>query len=504
MAKVESFQDLVLRPGGNKQELWRWLYAELRTAILDGRLRAGSRVPSSRSLAAQHGMARGTVVAAMNQLKAEGYVDAESGSGTRVALEVPNRSQGISPERAASATSSRASLSKRTRQSLKGAYRLSTGPSIGKAFRSYEPAIDLFPVELWARVSARVLRHAPRALYGQGSPCGYMPLRKEIAEYVGASRGVRCFPEQVIVTSGAQQGIDLAARFLLDPGDEVWMEDPGYPGALQAFRAAGAVPVPVPIDGEGICVGEGAKLSPRARMAYVTPANQFPLGVTMSASRRVELLNWAAKAGAWIIEDECDAEYRYRGRPVGALQSLDNAGCVVYVGTFTKILFNSIRLGFLVVPERLIEPFELGRSYVDRHIPTLDQAILAEFMSEGHFGHHVRRMRQTYAERMEVLLSASKEHLNGVLNVTEAVAGMRSIAWLAGRGSDLDAAKRATQLGLEVTALSAFSVQHRQKAALILGFAGSNEEEIRRGVLVLATALSSQHKKTNKTARPTR
>jgi GntR family transcriptional regulator/MocR family aminotransferase len=174
------------------------------------------------------------------------------------------------------------------------------------------------------------------------------------------------------------------------------------------------------------------------------------------------------------------------------------------VGTFTKILFNSIRLGFLVVPERLIEPFELGRSYVDRHIPTLDQAILAEFMSEGHFGHHVRRMRQTYAERMEVLLSASKEHLNGVLNVTEAVAGMRSIAWLAGRGSDLDAAKRATQLGLEVTALSAFSVQHRQKAALILGFAGSNEEEIRRGVLVLATALSSQHKKTNKTARPTR
>jgi GntR family transcriptional regulator / MocR family aminotransferase len=303
-----------------------------------------------------------------------------------------------------------------------------------------------------------------------------MPLRKAISEYVNASRGVRCAPEQVIVTSGAQQGLDLVARFLLDPGDEVWMEDPGYPGALQSFRAASAVPVSVPIDGEGLCVDKGVQLSPRARMAYVTPANQFPLGVTMSVSRRVELLNWAAKCGAWVIEDEYDAEYTYRGRPVAALQSLDHSGCVVYVGTFTKMLFNALRLGFLVVPERLIEPFELGRSYIDRHPPTLDQAILAEFISEGHFGHHIRTMRQTYAERLEVLMHASKEHLGGLLNVTEAVSGMRSVAWLVERGSDMEAARRAAQHGLEV-------------AALILGFAGSNEDEIRRGVLTLATAL---------------
>jgi GntR family transcriptional regulator / MocR family aminotransferase len=496
MAKVESFQDVVLRPRSNKQELWRWLYAELRAAILDGRLRAGSRFPSSRNLSVQHCVARGTVVTALNQLKAEGYVVTESGSGTHVALEVPHGSSGTTRQHAALASPSRASISKRTRQALKGAYLLSTGPAIGKAFRSYEPAIDLFPVELWARISSRVLRHAPRALYGQGSACGYMHLRKAISEYVGASRGVRCSPQQVIVTSGAQQGLDLVARFLLDPGDEVWMEDPGYPGALQAFRAAGGVPVPVPIDSEGVCVGAGSKLSPRARMAYVTPANQFPLGVTMSVSRRVELLNWAAKAGAWIIEDEYDAEYRYRGRPIAALQSLDHTGCVVYVGTFTKMLFNALRLGFLVVPERLIEPFELGRSYIDRHPPTLDQAILAEFISEGHFGHHVRKMRQTYAERMEVLMLASKEHLNGLLNVTEAVAGMRSVAWLAGRGSDIDAAKRATQLGLEVAPLSEFSVRHRQKAALILGFAGSNEDEIRRGIVTLAAALRAPLQKT--------
>jgi GntR family transcriptional regulator/MocR family aminotransferase len=228
-------------------------------------------------------------------------------------------------------------------------------------------------------------------------------------------------------------------------------------------------------------------------MAYVTPANQFPLGVTMSVSRRVELLNWAAKAHAWIIEDEYDAEYRYCGRPVAALQSLDHSGCVVYVGTFTKMLFNALRLGFLVVPERLIHPFEVGRSYIDRHPPTLDQAILAEFISEGHFGHHVRRMRQTYAERMEVLMQASKEHLGGMLNVTEAVAGMRSVAWLTRRGSDMDAAKGATQRGLEVAALSVFTVKHRQNPALILGFAGSSKNEIRRGVVTLAAALRDLH-----------
>ncbi|WP_420236245.1 PLP-dependent aminotransferase family protein [Telmatobacter bradus] len=493
MAKVESFQELVIGPGDGKLERWRWLYAELRSAILEGRLRSGSRVPSSRSLSVQHGVARGTVVTALNQLKAEGYVVTESGSGTRVALELPNGSAGTKRPRVALETPSRASLSRRTRQALKGAYLLPVGHSVGKAFRSYEPAIDLFPVELWARISSRVLRHAPRALYGQGSACGYMPLRKAISEYVGASRGVRCTPEQVIITSGAQQGLDLVARFLLDPEDEVWMEDPGYPGALQAFRAASAVPVPVPIDGEGICVDKGVQLSPRARMAYVTPANQFPLGVTMSVSRRVELLNWAAKAHAWIIEDEYDAEYRYCGRPVAALQSLDHSGCVVYVGTFTKMLFNALRLGFLVVPERLIHPFEVGRSYIDRHPPTLDQAILAEFISEGHFGHHVRRMRQTYAERMEVLMQASKEHLGGMLNVTEAVAGMRSVAWLTRRGSDMDAAKGATQRGLEVAALSVFTVKHRQNPALILGFAGSSKNEIRRGVVTLAAALRDLH-----------
>ena len=306
---------------------------------------------------------------------------------------------------------SKAALSKRAQQFLKGVEVLPASHSIGKAFRAYEPAIDLFPAGLWARVASRVLRRAPRSLYGHGNAAGYQPLRRAIAEYVGASRGVRCSPEQIIVTLGVQQAVDLIGRFLLATGDQVWMEDPGYSGALQTLRATGARIVPVPVDGDGLIVKTGRKLAPKAKLAYVTPANQFPMGVTMSADRRLELLRWAASANAWIVEDDYDAEYRYVGHPVAALQALDNCGCVIYVGTFTKMLFNALRLGFMVLPERLVEAFVSARSFVDRHPPTLDQAILAEFITEGHFGHHLRRMRQTYAERIDVLKTAADKHL---------------------------------------------------------------------------------------------
>jgi GntR family transcriptional regulator / MocR family aminotransferase len=415
------------------------------------------------------------------------------GSGTYVASGLPDRtlvaraSNGSAPD----LPPSKATLSRRARETLKCVKLLPATCSIGRAFRSYEPAIDLFPVDLWARISARVLRRAPRSLYGHGNTAGYQPLRRAIAEYIGGSRGVRCSPDQVIVTSGAQQALDLIGRLLLDPGDRVWMEDPGYPGAWFALRAAGARLVPVPVDHDGLHVETARKLAPHAKMAYVTPANQFPLGVTMSADRRMELLNWAVSAGAWIVEDEYDAEYRYYGRPVAALQTLDRSGSVIYVGTFTKMLFNALRLGFLVVPERLAGAFEAARSYIDRHPPTLDQAILAEFITEGHFGHHVRRMRQTYSERMSVLREAARKHLNGLLDVTPAAAGMRTVAWLETRASDKAAAQRAQMLGLELTALSTFTMKYPRKPALILGFAGSNPGELRRGVSVLAAALQA-------------
>jgi len=270
------------------------------------------------------------------------------------------------------------------------------------------------------------------------------------------------------------------------------MEDPGYSGALQTLRAASVRIVPVPVDEDGLIVKTGRKLAPKAKLAYVTPANQFPMGVTMSADRRMELLRWAAGSNAWIIEDEYDAEYRYFGHPVAALQTLDRSGCVIYVGTFTKMLFNALRLGFMVLPERLVEAFSCARSFVDRHPPTLDQAILAEFITEGHFGHHVRRMRQTYSERIEVLKMTADKHLNGVLDVVHAGSGMRTLGWLKTWESDHDAAQQAQKLGLEVIPLSIFTTKYEQPPALILGFAGCNPVELRRGVSVLATALRSR------------
>ena len=493
MPKEETFQDFSLSPPSGKQDLWRWLYTELRGAILDGRLKPGARMPSTRSLGMQYSVSRGTVVAAFDQLQAEGYTRTEVGSGTYVASGVPDGFLSATRKSAALALpASKATLPKHAQQFLKDVEVLPASHSIGKAFRSYEPAIDLFPIGLWARVASRVLRRAPRSLYGHGNAAGYQPLRRAIAEYVGASRGVRCSPEQIIVTLGVQQALDLIGRFLLAIGDQVWMEDPGYSGALQTLRAASGRIIPVPVDGDGIIVKAGLKLAPKAKLAYVTPANQFPMGVTMSADRRLELLRWAASANAWIIEDDYDAEYRYAGHPVAALQGLDSSGCVIYVGTFTKMLFNALRLGFMVLPERLVGAFISGRSFVDRHPPTLDQAILAEFITEGHFGHHVRRMRQTYAERIDVLKTAADKHLDGILDVVHAGAGIRTLGWLKTWKSDHDAAEQALKLGLEVVPLSTFTTKYEQPPALMLGFASCNPAELRRGVSVLASALRSR------------
>ena len=305
-------------------------------------------------------------------------------------------------------------------------------------------------------------------------------------------RSVRCSPEQIIITSGAQQALDLIGRFLVATGDQVWMEDPGYSGALRALRATSARIVPVPVDEDGLIVKTGRKLAPKAKLAYVTPANQFPMSVTMSADRRLQLLRWAASANAWVIEDEYDAEYRYVGHPVASLQTLDTSGCVIYVGTFTKMLFNALRLGFMVLPERLVEAFAAARSFVDRHPPTLDQAILAEFITEGHFGHHVRRMRQAYAERIEVLKTAADKQLAGVLDVMHVGAGIRTLGWLKTWKSDYDAAQQAEKFGLEVQPLSMFTTKYKQPPALMLGFASCNPAELRRGVSVLATALRAR------------
>jgi GntR family transcriptional regulator/MocR family aminotransferase len=429
-------------------------------------------------------------VAAFQRLQSNGFISSEVSAGTFVLpapeWEMPSPAKHGTFRQALS----RATLAKRTQSLLKTTFILPPSRSIGRAFRGYEPAIDLFPVELWAQIAARVYRRAPRSLYGQGDAGGYPPLRRAIAEYVGQSRGVRCSAEQIIVTSGAQQALDLLARVLLDPGDAMWMEDPGYPGASQAFQSAGASVIPVPVDADGMDVGRAMELSPVARVVYVTPANQFPLGMVMSAERRIQLLSWAARAEAWIIEDEYDAEYRYFGKPLASLHSIDKSGSVIYVGTFTKMLFNALRIGFIVVPERLVEALKVARSFVDRHAPTLDQAILTEFINEGHFGRHVRKMREVYSDRSQLLTEEAKRRLSGLLDVEQAQSGMCTVAWITTRVAEMEVTRRAQHMGLEVVPISSYVNKYDQKPSLMLGFAGCNASEIKRGVAVLEAVLS--------------
>jgi GntR family transcriptional regulator / MocR family aminotransferase len=363
-------------------------------------------------------------------------------------------------------------------------------PSAGtppRPFRPGIPALDRFPMRVWSRLVHRRLRRPPPL--GYGDPAGYPPLRSAIAEYVSAARGARCTAEQVIVVSGSQQGVDLAARVLLDPGDEVWMEDPGYPGARAALLAAGASLVPVPVDHEGMRVADGERTAPRARMAYVSPSHQFPLGATMSASRRLELLRWAARAGAWILEDDYDSEFRYSTRPLASLQGMDQDDRVVYIGTFSKTLAPALRLGYLIVPAGIADAVRAVRAACDRHSPVLDQAILADFLTEGHFARHVRRMRGLYAERQEALVDALRSSLASRLEVGPTGAGMHLVGLLGAGADDAAISARLWDAGLEAPALSRYAMVKPSRGGLLLGWAAYEPEVIRTSVARLAELL---------------
>jgi GntR family transcriptional regulator/MocR family aminotransferase len=348
------------------------------------------------------------------------------------------------------------------------------------------PALEEFPRALWARLTARRWRRPP--VLGYGDVSGFAPLREAIAQYVRAGRGARCTADQVIVVSGSQQGVDLAARVLLDPDDTVWMEDPGYAGARTALLASGARLEPVPVDGDGLVVDAGRARAPRARMAYVSPSHQFPMGVTMSAGRRLALLRWAAQAGAWVVEDDYDSEFRYDARPLACLQGMDEAGRVVYVGTFSKTLVPAIRLGYLVVPDSLIDAFRAARAAADRHSPTVDQAVLADFLAEGHFGRHVRRMRKLYAERQDALIEAIVA-AGWPAEEAPSAAGMHLVAWLADGMNDEEASERAAAAGVEAAPLSRYAARRPPRGGLLLGWAGYPPAAIREAADRLARAV---------------
>jgi GntR family transcriptional regulator / MocR family aminotransferase len=475
----------------NGSPLYRQLYEALRRAILAGQLKPGTRLPSTRELAEDLRVSRNTVMNAYEQLLAEGYVEGQTGSGTYVSRLLPEEllhARAV-PGRAPRAASKGRALSKRGQMLAATPVNVArvTGPS--RPFRPGSPAIDAFPFELWSRLVARHWRRPRRDLLNYGEPGGYHPLREAIAAYLGAARAVRCEPGQVIVVAGAQQALDLAARVLTDAGDAVWVEEPGYLGAKGALTAAGARLVPVPLDEEGLSVEAGARLAPSARLIYASPSHQYPSGVTMSLSRRLALLEWAGRAGAWVIEDDYDSEYRYEGRPLGALQGLDREQRVVYLGTFSKVLFPALRIGYVVVPPDLVDAFCAARALADRHSPTVEQAVLADFLNEGHFARHIRRMRALYAERQAALVAAGREELGGLLELKPADAGLHLTGLLPAGRSDLEASRAAESLGVDAQPLSAFYLRRPARGGLVLGYAAYDEREIREGVRRLARAL---------------
>lgn len=477
MAKSISSLELPLRSKPDAITLTHWLYEELRAAILEGRLKRGVRLPSTRDFARQHGVSRGTAMLVMEQLRDEGYLTSRTGAGTWVSERLPDDllSQAHPHPRARTAASRAA---------------IPAWPQPIRPFQASDPATDLFPTNIWARLTSRQWKHSSRAMLVSGDRAGYVPLRSAIADYLSTARGVQCSPQQVIVVTGTQQALDIAARLLLRKGDAAWIEDPGYFGAAWALRRANARLIPVPVDEHGIDVQKGRQLAPRAKLAYVTPAHQFPMGSTMSLDRRLALLRWASSAGSVIVEDDYDSEFRFSGKPIPALQGLDTNGCVIFVGSFNKVLFPGLRLGYMVIPERMMEQALQLRFEADFWVNSINQAVLADFISEGHLSRHLRRMREIYAERLSALHEAASAYLGDELIVSDVQAGLATTAFFKAPVASFTIEELAASHGVTAHALERFALRKLAIHGLLLGFAAFTPEEIAQSMQKLAKAIA--------------
>ena len=451
------------------------------------------KLPSTRVLADELNISRNTALNAYRQLLAEGYLESREGSGTFVAHVLPElllTAPDPSTPRTAPPTladSPQPLFSERAKAQMTA----SQPPSGGKSPRPFlaeAPALDAFPYQLWSRLIVRQARRLPMNTFMYQDSGGYRPLREAIAAHAAISRQVHCSPDQVMIVPGSQGALDLAARMLINTGDPVWMEDPGYPGARGAFLGAGAQIIPVPVDHEGLIVKIGIERAPQARLVYLTPSHQFPLGETMSLPRRLGLLDWVKQANAYVIEDDYDSEFRFATRPLATLQGLDDADRVIYIGTFSKVLFPSIRIGYMILPPPLIDSFLKVRRLVDIHSPILEQAVLADFMAEGHFTRHLRRMRALYAKRRSTLLEAAREL---PLKIHSPEAGIHCVGWLPDGMDDLALSGKAADYDLDLTPISSFSIEPLQRKGFLLGYGGFSVEEIREGVRRLGTLLRS-------------
>lgn len=470
------------------------LAERLRVAMLSGVIGPGMRLPATRTLAHELGVSRTTVVGAFEQLIAEGYLVARTGAGTFVASVLPERALHASPLPAAhrGAGALRA-LSQRGQMLARTPAHTSPDDGPPLPFRPGMPDTSLVPFEIWNRIAARLLRHTGGELLGYGHPCGFLPLREAIAEHVRTARAVHCEAAQILITAGSQHALELASRMLIDPGDTVWIEDPGYAGARGALLAAGGRLVGVPVDDEGMAVEAGRHLAPQARLAVVTPSHQYPLGVTMSLRRRLALLEWAAQAGAWVLEDDYDSEYGYSGHPLPALQGIDTSGRVIYIGTFSKTLFPALRIGYMVVPPDLVDAFAAARALTDRHPATLPQATLAAFISDGHYARHLRRMRTIYAERQAALCEAATHHLGGWLHLAPARSGIHLSGTFPTPTDDTAVSRVLAAHQITAPPLSAYCYQQPARAGLVLGYAAFAPPAIHTAIRRIAALSGMLH-----------
>jgi GntR family transcriptional regulator / MocR family aminotransferase len=463
------------------QSLHRQIYNSFRAAIVDGRLRPGQRIPSTRVLASEIRVSRFPVLNAYAQLLAEGYLESRVGAGTVVSSSLPGQPTSSTPAQARNLPSRHELRSVAQRCLLlprkeEFPWMMHWGP-----FRVGQVALDLFPKHLWSALVSRRCRGINAESAHYGDLMGHKALRRAIANYLNIARSVRCEAGQVLIVNGSQQALEITARVLLNSGDRVWLEDPSYRLARDAFTINECHPVPVPVDSEGLDVRAGIKKYRKARAAFVSPSHQFPLGVTMSASRRLQLVEWAQHSGAWIIEDDYDSEFRYESLPIASLQGLDANSRVIYIGTFSKVLFPSLRLGYIVVPPDLVDRFLLMRRVMDLGAPTLYQEVLADFIEEGHFARHIRRMRVHYGELRRTLVRSLRSTFGDKLEAIGDEAGMHLTVMLPDTRRDEEISARAAQQNLSLWPLSRLYME-QPRQGFILGFGGVSAKEIPQAV----------------------
>jgi len=475
-------------PSQGHDSLYLKLYKVMREAILTGGLKPGARLPSSRTLALDLGVSRTTTEEALSKLEGEGFLTRRVGDGTYVSqLLPPTFRPAPRPAHRSPRSGPRPGLSQRGAELAK--IPNCRDPLQVRPFAGGQPASDAFPYDLWHRLLLRRSREVGRALLGYGDPAGYPPLREALSEYLISSRGVVCTPDQIVVLTSSQQALDLVCKLLLDPGDQAWLEDPGYLGARTALQGAGADLVPVQVDDHGLDVERGISLAPNARVAYVTPSHQYPTGPALSLDRRLALLAWARRAGSWIIEDDYDSEFRYPGRPLAAIQGLESHAPVIYIGTLTKALFPSLRLAYVVAPTEIAQILAIARSQQDGHSSSLMQSVTADFIQEGHLHTHLRKMKTLYQSRRTMLLEALSAKTAGRLEVIEGEGGFHLTAYLPEGRDDKATASKGSGYGLELPTLSRMYLGSAARPGFVLGYAALSPAQIRQGVAALSKLL---------------